>query len=892
MRKIVSTVMIIAMLCSMFIVPAMATEAQSTAYIITPAEGAVVSDTSISATGTLPTGYTSAKLLVDGAEKAVIAAGGATFSQSIDLSSLNYGVHKLTLDVDGSKADRYFTLTGESTAINRAPNAMGQAALSQNHGHGWLTGWVNEANGTVATVVENGNTIGRTATKGKSGYIRLFFNNDRYESEPINTGIVKIETDFSVTAARTSLTIAVRDAGGGGGTYLSDSILGTAVDDDTKNIIADGTPYISGTTHHLTVIIDIDRQTRTIMVDDKILKNDEKLTRADVLTQVNHFYFELGSWASDNASLTLTNTNFTTIERYPYVTSINGNNKVADAKINAGETDVKIQLSHAVDAANVNATNVVLKKNGEKVESTVSSTDGKQIAIAPVGGFEAGAKYSVEMTGLTYTYKEDNSTATHTYAKPLIVDFDTETVFGIVSPAANEIYEQKDVSLVATVPSNYTDAKFYLDDKEITLTNDGEAYKHQIAYKDINFGTHTFKVLAKNEDDVAQEITKSFEITGYVSEVKEEYPVNNVNSWGATIASCQGADDSANGAYHITANNANAYFYLNSNEQSPITLGSKIVFDADIKRDSNRNIYLQPRGTRNDYSSGEYRGTLSADRNLVAADGVLNGTSIIVPPGEWHHYRIVTDLVAKTYEVYYDYTLVDSGTNTKSSLGTGIPDTVTFTDVQSWCPDNTAGIAVDNVTIRNYELNPKAIVESPVSAVSGEVVVSLDKNYDAVIADDVTLNGQAVKSVVFDADAKTITITPSVAFDKNTSYEIILSKDLTIGNNKVGKTTSVFFDTNNDVADSIGTVTTSDADGKLTASVSITKATNGTTLPDTAVLIIAVYNDKELVAVKSSEATTLTAGSTANLTAGFDNIPQGEIKTFIWTSLTDITPIK
>ena len=899
MKKCLSVLMALTMVLTMLSGSVYATGEQAGANIIAPAVGQVISDSTMIVSGTLPEACVSAKLLIDGAEVKDVSDSGADFKASVDISSYGYGLHKITLDADGNQIDRFVTFTGEAAVVERGTNFTGGSGATSSNMGGWGCSFgsnltVNSDSGfRIYTVDGENGRIGRTYAKKNDGYVRVTMNNNR-AGETINSGIFKLDADFSLTGDKVALQLAVRDRGGNGGYYLLDNLVGSN-EDGTKNIFTDRTEFETGKTYHLTVLIDIDRKTRTYIVDDKIMVNDQKLTRADVLSCVDHFYFELTQQSSTDATMTITNLNLTTIERYPFITMFDGREYDENAYVLYTNENVSFNLANVVVSSCVNSQNIVLKENGSKVEAAVSSSNGKTVTVAPANGFTDGAVYSVEMNNLEYAFSENNTSYSLKYPKTLIAEFNAVSEFCIISPEDGYVSDGADCKLEVMVPSGYSDLEVLIDGKKTDAsTEDGIIYVSDIEYDKFNIGNHLIEVSAINDGEICK-VSQWFKTSASVSsEVKEEYPSMNVNTWSPTVvSSCEGSDNSANGGYRITANNNNAYYYIN-NTAPKLSLTGTVVFEADIKRDESSNVYMVAR------NSAISNGSLVTDRNfIVAADGALVGTGIKVPAGEWHNYRIVTNLATKEYKLYYDKALVAEGTNPIAvGSANAIPDSLGFIQLQVWCPTTTQGISVDNVKLYAYELNSDASVVSQakgdnvsdvnsniISAMADTVVVDLG-SFDEINTGNVTVTsgGKAVEAenITYDADDKTLTLSIP-ALEADSVLEIAI--DEVSQNGKVfAKPYSVIAKVNCDI---IGDI----AVNGDTASVTLGKGSDSSYSIDAAKFVIASYNGNKLVGVTFKDADIQADKITVN-SVKYDGEAGGtEYKAFLWSGFDSLKPI-
>lgn len=444
----------------------------------------------------------------------------------------------------------------------------------------------------------------------------------------------------------------------------------------------------------------------------------------------------------------------------------------------------------------------------------------------------------------------------------------------IISPLGGSMYSNTTVTLSAEIPDNADNVEFYIDGAPIEIeVKNADVFSSDLSCDELNLGDHIFEVKVESAG-ISQTAVSHFKTASVISQINDKLPTKDSNYWDPTvIASCEGIDGEADSGFKMTAfpSSNNAYFYHNP---SPLPKYITVVLEADIKRDAGQNIWVEADGYQ-EAKGGSIYGALAFDKGFVSATGDLLDTGIIVPENEWHNYRIITNLSTRYCEVYYDGSLVKSGTD--NDVGnTGIPQEVTNIRFQSWCANSESGLYFDNVKVYEYKLNPQVqeiwysasddgddFVQAQagiVSALSKRVKLVFDTPFDTITTDDITLNGKKINNAIFD-DTE-LTIYEDEGFEPNSLYTFKFDSALGVGGIQIGKPLCININSGSEVrgiadvefyADGIEC---SDSSGLIGASEMKVNfvCKNDSDSPIDGVLIVALYDGTRFAGLKAAEA--------------------------------------
>lgn len=811
MKKTISVFLTVIMLLKMM---PLFVSAEAGLTLSSPAEGAILdSSYPITLNGTLPDD--TAKISIDDIVVADnITAADGRFSETVDLSACVYGIHKITLTCGDESIERYVHFTAPAVSELRGKNFTGGSGATSSNMGGWgctqssnLT--VNNPNEYTIEVLKNAENenCGRTYRKHKDGYIRVIMNNNR-PAESIDTGVFCLEADIAVSGTTPVLQLAVRDRGGSGGYYLLDNLVSS--DSTGHSQFADGSTFEAGRTYHVKIMVDIDHQSRTYIVDDAVVIADMPLDRSDKLSAVNHFYFELPEASSADAALSVSNLTLTTIERYPVITGISGTASFSEqtpkdlwrAEISSSGDSAYIRLSGKLVSDSVNNINVQLLKNGAAVEANASLVGSSIIKVTPASGFEAGAEYCVDMQGLTYSVQENNTTYQKVYPSVIHAEMYALAVFAVEEPRNGALYTNENIPIVITVPELYTLCSVVLDEQDITDTAavvDG-VYSHDIAFEELYLGMHSMVVTALDDNGVQSTTTLSFETSKILSDIKSGIPTSADYASPTAITACTGSDGKADSGFKMTAETPenNAVFMFTP---VPQLANTAFVFEADIKRDEGQNIWLEADG--NQAAKGGYiYGAFAFDKQFVKVDGTLLDTGITIDADKWYHFKVESNLATKECSVYVDGVLVKNGID--SDVGNiGMPENLSVLKVQTWCPGRTNGIYVSNLKVYERIISPNVnisaysisendddfqpISDNTVSGLSKRLRLTLDTAFDEIDASKVLIDSMTAKAITVENGGKTLVITLGESLIAQSSFAVELAPTLKIKGKSLGQ---------------------------------------------------------------------------------------------------------
>ena len=684
--------------------------------------------------GSYADGASTADILVDGAVAETdefVSESDGSFSKIIDTSAYDFGVHKIEVASGNESVERYVHFSDVANKEERGTNYTGGSGATSSNFGGW--GCSQSSNLTVNnaseyTITQNfqdeTTRIGRTYNKHKDGYIRVTLNNNR-TSETIDTGVFELNCDFALTGDFTDRTgaavqLAVRDRGGNGGYYLLDNLV---YQENNNAFFMDGTPLVSGKIYKLKIFVDLDKRTRTYIVDDKIILNNAALSRNDVLTELNHFYFELTQGAPSVSSMTINNLNLYTHERYPIITAIDGEGIFSDNQtakdlyrttIPVTSNAVHIKLSGDIDASCITDENITLTKDGTVISSNAALIGKNVIKVTTGEAFATGVSYKVTMNNLSYSFKENNSTFSKVFPKSLTTSFECVPVFDIQSPKNNAEYMNGSIPFIITVPDDCYLYEISLDGKEISqaFTVSDTKYTMYLDFADIPLGTHTIKAVVRDGKGVMQTKTVTFVTSKILASIREGYPTD-ADYFSPTLLTKldDGADNDGKNSYKITVSEPNNQAVI-SLTPVPELANTTVVIEADIKRDEMQNIWLEADGNQN---GTKIYGAFSFDKQFVTNTGALLDTGITVDTG-WHNYKIESDLKNKYSKIYFDSVLVKEGYDLDVG-NIGMPDNITLLKFQSWCEseywteDRNIGLSFDNVRVYEKIMTPEVSVQ-------------------------------------------------------------------------------------------------------------------------------------------------------------------------------------
>lgn len=193
------------------------------------------------------------------------------------------------------------------------------------------------------------------------------------------------------------------------------------------------------------------------------------------------------------------------------------------------------------------------------------------------------------------------------------------------------------------------------------------------------------------------------------------------NYWTpTTIQKCVGPDGKANTAFKLTSSqdSQSVYFYGKNGADNLNIYGAIVALEAYVKRDEGQNINISI------YEPAQKKYTSFTNmKDVVAADGKICGTNVIMPPNKWAKLRIETNLATKESAVYYNARLVYRGVNTNQGAPYGIGDTLAYFNIASWCPTSSGGIYFGDISIHIIEDIGKCdTISAPVVTRNGKEV--------------------------------------------------------------------------------------------------------------------------------------------------------------------------
>ncbi len=834
----------------------------------------------LSLEGTLAKGTTSAKIMIDDTVIYTFDTLSSPFSISADVSSLVYGSAELVLEAEVSgkvKRDSIDIILSDNVHNILADSFTGSKMTFDS-----IT--MHTDNPLYNYSVESAYADGAITLKLKDGYNqgtrRLTFD----FAPALTKGVLSVKFDAAFSSTAANMYLESRE----GSSYPFSNIY--LLNNSALMGAANGEKITAGVPYTFEVIVDAVAKTYTVKIEDEIVINAAKFNVSNGLTSL-YFDFSPGETL---ATAVLSDFMLTQTLPLPTVSDVGYTNisgtetmtgKTMGAQISSLASSMVVAMSDSLDSDC--APQVTLTNGAQAVDADISLL-GNKLYITPASGFELGASYTAQINGLKYSGKE--------YAKALYVSFDAvEPKFEFVSPLEAEVFEQKDITLAATAPTDYENIALSVDGEEYPITETKEGlYETSISYDALNLGMHK-AVLTASANGKVKTVSTSFETTAWLT--KTEFTYDNVPKTNATITQTTGSDGSENGGFVLCDGNG-AYFNVSGAFDNAYADDIKLSFD--IKREENSVLQFEVAQWYSSGSKYDYVGT----KNLISSGGALAGTSTVLKAGVWYNLEIITNLSAKTTSVYLDGKLIKEGTD--SGITNNFEKLTAF-KIQE---DGSGSLSFDNFYAGKNTVNPRLtslaystdgaeFVESAdnvISSLTKAVKITTDNAYDAscITAQNITVGGTAAESValdIADSTGRTIIVSFANAPDTNTAYAIELSGSMSYLENPLSKAYGIRVETNGDTVDCVGDIIFTEADGQKNASVTIVKASSDSALADSAVLVVASYDGSKMTELDISEIQTLEAGGKYTLTASVA-AESPDIKAFLLESFTTMKPVK
>lgn len=906
MKKILSLFLTLLLTVSMFGIPMIADADEQTAslsFTNVYSDMYVDSSEAFKIKGTLPVDFTEASLLIDDEKIADLSVGNTAFEITVsaeEMKKYSYGIHKVSINatVNGEtetiSENVLFTNYYESILYGNTLPEAGKASGKYDNGMDFVT--TNSTTDTSANQWLYTNTDGTALTMKRQttagNYFRFILrkNNSVYPT----SGKMVFNWVFSVSDPATYAEVFMYD-NGSPSTCIRDKVL-----DYSKNQMTN-TAYEANSDIDLTMIVNLDAKpvTRKYIVNGVEIDKGEDSDFTGIFSQV---YVEFGYGCSVGSTVTLKKMSAT---HYNALPSISGTGYVDMFGKTLNDASETIEISAAASKLIVEFEDVV------EVESAKIVTDGEETDVEVIiegtkayislpEDLKIGQEYTAKLSGVKY--------GSNTYDGIVAQKFiPVAPKLKILSPENNAEITNENVLIKIFAPQ-MPEVKIDGVISDNVINNGDYMYTATLSP---NLGKHKVEVISGNESNVV-----NFESVSWINN-PTQYSRNNVNSDGKwmqvdkDVIGPDGVNDSAFTMIPAKYNsNADAepfyndiYFRYNAALYDEV-----IAFEADIKR-NDEGAYMNLEVPMCNYDSegkkvdgsGSYAwmGGIGS-KFVIDSNGKIGASDKIFPVGEWHKLMVETNLTTKYVKVYLDGVVVSEGTDAFLVDRNGIE----AVKVQIPADNKGKSFSFDNVKIGKYVTNPRlASVEyskdgdvyveaddAVVSQLSESVRITLDKAYDNLTAENVTVNGMVVEQLVYNKEAKTITI-PTNNLEAEKTYVITVSDALTTGNTAISKKTDFVFTTNKEIADYIGDFSIS-ADRK-SLSIEISKAQENSILPDDVLLIYACYNGDELEEVVFLPINLL-AGSEKTYSVDLKNSVSdtARVRGMLWKSLDNPVPLK
>lgn len=874
-----------------FVQTGMVFGAENIVTITSPAESAVVDRTlAINVTGTLTSGYENAEIYIDDTSVKVLDTDLSSYSESIDVSNFNNGRHMLKVKVEYANGteeafrELIFTESYNKTIVDGL-NSSSYGATAVNF-------WTQRSQWAGTYPIADG-VMTYTNSTTTPEYFRVGFEVAPYITEGVYS--FEMEVAFGGVDSNTDLKISARRDGG----YypvdeyvIKDGVLMSTQEeikpDEYHKVKVE--LFVTGVVYNYA----------KIYIDDDLYK-EGSTGNISALSPLTSVFLEVPTPSAVSPySYMFKNAKFKKLGlEMPYVETLSYN--IGSVSVDEDEWDggklfsladsVSVGFNNVLDSANINSTNVILKKkDGTPVEASVVPVD-NNVKITPKNGFETNTEYKVVLSNMSYD--------SITFAKPIEVCFASDLEFGIVYPSNGlAIQDKETVELTAAVPGEPTGVRFILDGIERTATGSNGIYTSSVEFQQMNLGEHNFTVEATYADGTKTDTTY-FEIVRNLSpNIFEGKGLSH--STVVSISNCEGSDGEENGGFTVTAA-ANTdtpsngfFFYQGFNVTSGV-----VMLDFDIKRGENTGFDFETQ-YRNGNDQWQASGRFGVVSPLITMDGILGGTSTVIPAGEWHNIKILEDISTGYSELFLDGEFISSGTNTSRVKPlTNVKFNVTGSSDKTWTA------SFDNISFAMYGPSPRrtdasyqletdgdytSVIDNTVSTLSKKIKLTMSQAFDvAPAAADITVNGIQASAVEVSGNDITVTV-PDGAMDTSSDTVIEFASTLAIDGNALGTPLDIRLKTKVDVVDNIGAISIEKDADSASASITFTKGTLSSNYGDSVCMIIASYNDDMLMAL-NVETKSISKGLNP-LSISLSDLNGGtKVKAFLWESESDIRPL-